>query len=586
MENSNGYIYEFGAFRLDLVKRELRREGETVALTPKVFDTLRVLVQNQGKIVTKDALMEEIWADSFVEESGLMRNISVLRKALGDNSATVPFIITVPGKGYRFLAETLQINESETPEKVNEIEETQTPSALQSLAILPFKTLGSADDNRYLALGMADALVTKLSNLEKLQIRPTSAVIKYGETDQNPFEIGRELAVESVIEGSIWQLSERLRITVQLVNIKSQTTVWADKFDENFTDIFAIQDSISEKVAAALQFQLNDGERKQLTKRETENLTAYQLYLQGFYHLNNMSAESTMQAMAYFEKSIEADPNYALPYTSLVGGLILVGLFGVMPATAFAPKARMLAARALELDQTLPAAHYTAGFSAMLFDWDFPSSEKSLLRAIKLNSKDPQTFRYYSLFLVLTGRGEESVVAAKKAVELDPVTPILILQLANCFYFSRRYDEAVAAYHKFLEIQPKFLFALKGLARCYTEKGMLEEARIIIESIEPNAQDYPHLISAKAFIYGQIGDSETAFKMIEELLEIAKMRYISPYEIALVYAGLNDLENAFAWLEKAFEERSTLLVFLKADPYFDNLRKDSRFDDLLRRVGF
>ncbi len=590
MSKSDVYIYEFGAFRLNLVRRELRCKGELVAITPKVFDTLRVLVQNRGEIVTKDSLMEEIWAESFVEESGLMRNISVLRKALGEQNQSAPFIVTVTGKGYRFLADVREVSDfSETDSADTKptlyISANEPESPFRSLAVLPFKTLGG-DDNAYLGLGMADSLITRLSNLERLHVRPTGAVVKYGGIEQNPLEAAKDLRVESVIEGTIRQNGDRLRVTVQLVDVKNETTLWAEKFDESFTDIFDVQDLISERVAAALKFQLSIRELEHLTRRETENLTAYQLYLRAFYQLNNISEKGTAQAMAYLERAIEADPNYALAYTALFSCYVLIGLFNTLPSNAIAAKARGLAAKALELDETLPAAHYSQAFSCLLFDWNFAAADQSHQRAVELNPKDAETHRYYSFYLFLMRRDDEAIREAQTALEQHPLTHTLIMQLAHTFYYTRRYDEAIAMYRRCLEVEPDFLLVQLGLARSYTEKGMFKDAFSVIDKVHPVLGNTPRLISARAYICAKSGETEAAHRAIEKLLEISANGYVSPFDIAIVFAGLNDVEQTLLWLEKAYDERSVLMPFLKADPYFDAVRFDSRFSDLLRRVGF
>lgn len=591
MNKSGGYIYEFGAFRLDLVRRELRCEGDLVAITPKVFDTLRILVQNQGQIVTKDALMEEIWAESFVEESGLMRNISVLRKTLGEQNQAAPFIVTVTGKGYRFLADVREVSESSDDEDSAEqsfspaLPAVEQKSEFHSLAVLPFKTFGG-DDSDYLGLGMADALITRLSSLEKLRVRPTGAVVKYGGIEQNPLEAAKDLRVESVIEGTIRQSGDRLRVTVQFVSVKNEITLWAEKFDESLTDIFAVQDLISERVAAALQVRLTNTELEHLTRRETENLTAYQLYLRAFYQLNHISQKGTAQAMAYLERAIEADPNYALAYTALFGCYVLIGLFHTLPAAAIAAKARELARKALELDETLPAAHYSQGFSYLLFDWDFAAADRSYLRAVELNPKDAEVHRYYSFYLFLMRRDDEAVREAEIALESHPLTHTVMLSLAHAYYYSRRYEESIAAYRSCLEAEPDFLLAQIGLARSYTEKAMFKDAFSVIDKIHPIIKNSPRLISARAYISAKSGETEAAHRAIEKLLEMSAQIYVSSFDIAIIFAGLSDVEQTLLWLEKAYEERSVLMPFLKSDPYFDSLRGDFRFDDLMRRVGF
>lgn len=587
MHKSNSYLYEFGEFRLDLVKRELRREGELVAVTPKIFDTLRVLVQHQGEVVTKNLLMDEIWGDAFVEESGLMRNVSVLRKTLGEQS--VPFIVTVPGKGYRFVAEVREVPEEDAliiDEQTRGKIVIEEKSDFRSLAVLPFKTLGTAEENQYLALGMADALIIKLSNLKKLRVRPTSAVIKYGGLEQNPFKAGRELRVESVIEGNIWQLNERLRITVQLVNVADEVSLWADKFDEPLTDIFAIHDSISERVASALEFQLTGHERQQLTKRETESLTAYQLYSQGLYHFNHFSPQNIYLAISCFEQAVKTDPNYALAYAMLFGSQMTLAVLNLVPLSAISDGLRPLAVKAMELDPTLPAAHYASGFASFFLDWDLKEAEKSFQRAIELNPNDVMSNKHFSIYLYLTGRFAEALEFTQIAFELDPLAADLASNVGHTFYFAGRYDEAIRWHRKALEIDPHFVLAQVGLAFAFAYKKMFAEAFSAFAQVPPVLRNEPTIIAAQAFLSALAGDQKQAREDLEKLSQFARQRYVSPFETAAVYAGLEDSAEAFAWLDKAFDERCFGLVSLKVDPRFNFLRKDPRFDNLLERIGF
>jgi TolB-like protein/Flp pilus assembly protein TadD len=594
MSKSNCYIYEFGVFRLDLVKRELKQAGKIVSLTPKIFDTLRVLVQNQGQIVTKDSLMDEIWADTFVEESSLMRNISLLRKALGEQSEIAPFIVTVPGQGYRFLAQVREIfDDAEAVLIVHEqtrakivIEETVNANGFHSLAVLPFKTIGNKEENDYLGLGMADALITKLSNLKQLRVRPTSAVIKYGGFAQNPVEAGKELRVESLIEGSVWQLNERLRVTVQLVNIETEATVWAEKFDESFTDIFDIQDSISERVAAALEFQLTSGERRQLTKRETENLSAYQLFTRGLFYMHQFTPQATVKAIPYLEKAIETDPNYALAHAFLVGCYLQFASFNVASPAALEEKSRALAKKGLELDEALPAAHYAQAFIYLFFDWNFKAAEKSFRRAVELNPNDAIANKHYGMYLFAVGRFAEAIAHAKITQELDPVTPSNTAHVGLVYYYAKRYTEAIAWHRRALEMDAHFLNSQIGLAWAFTKKEMLREAVSVIEKISPSLADEPNVIAARGYVYASAAETAKARKCLETLAEISKHRYVSACDVATIYAALGETEEAFAWLEKALEERAVWLIFLKNNPRFDSLRSDSRFDNLLQRIGF
>jgi TolB-like protein/Flp pilus assembly protein TadD len=587
---ANCYIYEFGGFRLDLIKRELKREAEIISLTPKIFDTLRVLVQNQGQIVSKDLLMDEIWADTFVEESSLMRNVSLLRKALGEQTNSVPFIVTIPGHGYRFLAEVREISDDEDTLIVHEqtcakIVIQETENKFQTLAVLPFKTIGNKDENEYLGLGMADALITKLSSLKKLRVRPTSAVIKFA-MEQNPIEAGRELRVESIIEGNVWQINERLRVTVQMVSVEDETTLWAESFDESFTDIFAIQDSISERVALALEVKLSRHEQTQMNKHETENLTAYQLFTRALVYMHRYTPQDTKQAIPFLEKAIEVDSNYALAYAFLIGCYLQLATFNFAPSAELAEKSRLLVKKVSEIDQTLPAAHYAKAFVYIYFDWDFERARKSFLHAIELNPNDALANKHYSYYLFVVGRFDEAIAQARLAFEFDPQTPDVIANVANNYYYARRYDEALEWHRKALEIEPQFGMSLLALATIYAQKGMTDEACSVLDKMIPFAQSEPSFVAVQGYIYAVLNKITESKKCLQKLKELSAQRYVSAYEIAAVYAGLKDFDPAFDQLEKAVKEHAIGLLYLIADPRFDALHHDARFDDLLKRIGF
>jgi TolB-like protein/Flp pilus assembly protein TadD len=459
-------------------------------------------------------------------------------------------------------------------------------SDLHTLAVLPFKTLGNSEENQYLALGMADALITKLSNLRELRVRPTSAVIKYGGIEQNPIEAGRELRVESAIEGSVWQINDRLRVTVQMVNVEDETTLWAEKFDESLTDIFAIQDSISERVAKALEFKLSSNEKVQMSKRETENLTAYQLFTRALFYMHQYTPQDTKKAIPFLEKAIEVDSNYALAYAFLIGCYLQFATFNFAPPAEFADKSRFLAKIVSEIDDTLPAGHYAKAFVYMYFDWDFKRAEKSFLHAIELNPNDVLANKHYSYYLFVVGRFEEAIVQARLAFELDSQTPDVIANVANNYYYARRYDEAIEWHRKALEIEPQFRMSLLSLATIYAQKRMIVEACSMVDRMIPFAQSEPSFIAVQGYIYAVLNKTAESQKCLQKLKNLSAKRYVSAYEIAAVYAGLEDSDKAFSYLEKAFQERSIGLLYLIADPRFDSLHNNERYNDLLRRIGF
>jgi TolB-like protein len=336
MSKPSTLVYEFGPFRVDAAQHLLFRDGVPVPLTPKAFDTLLVLVENSGRLVEKDNLMKEVWPDSFVEEGSLTRNISVLRKLLGGDSADTRYIETLPKRGYRFTVSVSQLEGEEllvrrhaqvrivTEEDVDEPEEISAtkkklslPEAVRSLAVLPFKLLGGDLADEYLGLGIADALITKLSNIRRITVRPTSAVLNFTGLTQDAASSGRQLRVDAVLEGSIQRVNERIRVTVQLVGVEESAPLWGEKFDAAFTDIFEVEDRVSEQVVTALTSKLSGEESRFLVKRYTEDTEAYRSYLQGRYFWNKRTPEGLSKAVEFFREAIGRDPDYALAYAGL-----------------------------------------------------------------------------------------------------------------------------------------------------------------------------------------------------------------------------------------------------------------------------
>lgn len=454
----------------------------------------------------------------------------------------------------------------------------------RSLAVLPFKPIGDADDEQYLGLGMADALITKLSNIKELNIRPTSAVRKYDTPEQNPVAAGRELRVDAVVQGSVQRIGERIRVTVQLVSVHDGAPLWAEKFDEQFTNIFAVQDRISEQVALALPLTLSTAEKEMLSKRYTANSEAYQLYVKGRYFSDKRTEEGLQKGLEYFQQAINLDANYALAYAGLADSNLLLAMYGALPPKDSLPKAKAMATKALEKDRDLAEAHISLAFARMTNDLDWSGAEVEFKRAIELNPNHATARHWYAEYLAAVGRHDEAIVEIKRAQELDPVSLIIHTEVGRHFYYARQHDRAIDELRKAIEMDPNFARAHQYLGRAYEQRGMYEEAVVECQKAW-QLDNTPRTLSFLGYANARSGKTGSAQKILEELKELSKQRYVSPYWIAVVYSGLGDKNGAIEWLEKLYEERSGFLIFMKVEPIFDPLRSDSRFQDLLRRVG-
>ena len=579
---SAGHFYEFGPFRLDPAERLLVRESVPVTLTPKVFDVLLMLVRNSGRALEKEAFMREVWADSFVEEGSLNRNISTLRKALGDGRGGQRFIETIPKRGYRFVAE---------------VRETGGAAHARSIAVLPFGALADDEgDERYLGLGMADAIIIKLGNLGQINVRPTGAVLKYMDAGRDIPTAGRELKVEALLDGRVQKAGSRVRVTVQLVNVSDGSTIWAEKFDEGFTDIFAVQDSISEQVASALMLKLSGAERKSLSKHYTEDGEAYRSYLKGRYYWNKMTPEGLRRSLDCFGAAVEKDPGYALAYAGLAASYVHLEIYGFMLPSEAMPRARAAALRAIELDATVAEAHASLALVRMFYERDWPGAEKEFRQALRLNPSYAAAHDWFAIYLMARGQTEEALSSIRKAQELDPLSLIINTDVACALYYARRFDDSIRQCRWVLEAEPNFVTAHFRTGLAYEQLGRYAEAVEAFQSAVALSADDSKAEAAAPFkggadaraslahTYALRGEREAARAILSELEEYAGRAYVPPHDIALIYSALGERDKAFEWLKLAYQERFSLLVLLELDPRFDNLRADPRFRNLLGRI--
>jgi DNA-binding winged helix-turn-helix (wHTH) protein/TolB-like protein/tetratricopeptide (TPR) repeat protein len=662
MIDENSTVYGFEGFSVDPHRRVLLRDGQPVPLTSKAFDLLLALIESEGRELTKDELMERIWANQIVEDANLTVTMAQVRKALGEKASEHRFIVTIPGRGYRWVGklkppESLIIEQQTRSQIIIEQDEAgdaiivptlQTSSVagmqasagipglpakasstralpevfsrrlwliagaaavallaiafgayyfwttpgmpsdapqIKSIAVLPFKPLVEEGRDESLELGMADTLIARLSNIREVSVRPISSVRKYGALEQDPIAAGREQRVDAVLDGQIQKFGEKVRVTVRLLRVTDGTPIWASQFDEKMTDIFAVQDSISERVTAALALKLSSEEQRELTKRHTADVEAYQLYLKGRYHLNRVTDDGFFKGRDYFQQAIDKDPNYALAYAGLADAHIFLGDFDVLPPKETFPKAKQAASQALKLDENLAEAHVSLANARFLYDWDWTGSEDEYKRAIAINPGYSDAHQMYSYYLSGRGRFDEALREMQWAQELDPLSLAKITGLGDVLYMARRDDEAIVAFQKTLEMDPNFGFAHWTLGRAYAEKGMYAQAIASFQKAISLSGDSPDEPAELGRAYARSGRKTEARKILDDLKEQSKRRYIAPCVIAALYASLGEKDQAFVWLDKAYDAHDFILVLLKVEPMFDNLRSDSRFTALVKRVG-
>jgi len=572
MEPQGRHSYEFGPFRIDRGERLLRRGGEVIPLPPQAIDTLLILASSGGRVVEKDDLLKRIWPDTFVEEGGIARNISLLRKALGEGPDTL-YIETIPRRGYRFVApvhETLD----------------EALSA-RSLAVLPMANLSHDSSQDYFANGMTDELISYLMKIEALRVSSRTSVMAFKGVGKPLREVARELDVRWVVEGTVLQSGERVRITARLIDGLTEEHHWVNTYEKDLRDVLALQSEVARDIAREIRVKLTSPEKLRLAQSRAVNPEAYQDYLRGRHFLNKRTSEELKKAREYFRQAIDKDPTYAPAHSGLADAYALMASSGydVMPPREAMPLARAAANNALRIDDTLAEAHAALGYIALVYDWNWQATEQYLKRAIELNPGYAAAHQWQGELLLARSQPSAATEAFRRALELDPLSIPCNLGLGWSYYFSRKYDLAIEQYRKTLEIAPDIPMALYGLGLTYQHKNLPQECFSEIQKAYVSSGGEAAAVMLIAAIGALSGQRETAQAELSRLQALASQKYVPAVYFALIHAALNNLDDAFEWLQKACEERSSYLIFINLQPAIENLRSDSRYQILLKKIG-
>jgi DNA-binding winged helix-turn-helix (wHTH) protein/tetratricopeptide (TPR) repeat protein len=585
---------EFGPFRIDTLRRLLLREGQLLPLPARAFDMLLALIESGGNIITKDELMRRVWPDTIVGENNLTIAISGLRKTLGEGHNDRKYIVTIPGMGYSFVASVSELspdqaNNGASPEEsrrnMPQPKAEAGNNSIRSIAVLPFKSLTKQDFDPYLGPGLADAVITRLGNLRQLVVCPTSTVLRYASPRQDPIAAGRALAVDSVLDAHFQRLEDRIRLTVQFVRVRDGHQLWAETFDEMFTNLFSVQDTVSEHVAQALMLKLNDQEKKQLSKRDTVNSEAYQSYLYGRYFWNKRTPDGLKRAIEYFQKALAQDPSYAVSYAGLADCYNLLGYYGLQPPGESFPKAKEAGLQALRLDDSLAEAHASMALFNSVYQWDWATAEREYKRAIEINNNYPTAHQWYAECLSAMGRDAEAQAEVKRALDLDPLSLSANAASGLILYFGNRYAQAVAQLEKTLELDANFLPARWFLAWTLVAMRRYQDALAQLEEAEALSPDNARTLGELGFVQAARGNRSTVQRILVQLRELSRRTYVSSFSLAIIAAASDQKDEAFDALNRACEERNWNVSYLNRDPKLDSLRSDPRFAALARKIG-
>ncbi len=439
---------------------------------------------------------------------------------------------------------------------------------------------------------MAENLINALTHVEELRVVARTSAFSFRGREIDVREIGRKLKVETLLEGSVRKAGSRLRISAQLVNVADGYHLWSEKYDRDIgdmccpEDIFGIQDEISLAVVDKLKIKLLGGEKAELVKRHTKDLEAYDLYLKGRFFWNKRTQDGYLKSLGYFQQAIDRDPTYALAYVGIADCYSLLGWYDYLPPQEAFPRARAAAKKALEMDDTLAEANASRGWISANYEWDWPEAESKYRRAIELNPSYATAHQWYAEYLSYMGRHAESIAEAKRAQELDPLSIIINNDLGQVLYYARQYDQAIEQLQKTLELDPNFIVSHFFLAFLYAQNAMSDNAIAEVQkAMDLSAGNDSLILAQLGTIYSYAGRRDEAKKVLDELHQLSKQRYVSRFYMALIYMGLDQKDKAFECLEKAYKKRDHWLETLKVHPWLDGLRSDPRFTELLKKMG-
>ncbi len=628
-------VIRFGTFEVDLSARELRKSGIRIKLHGQPFEVLAILLDRPGETVPREELRQKLWpTDTFVDfDHGVNTAINRLREALGDSAENPRFVETVPRRGYRFIAPvetqaSVGPKSSITPDgpaspEPSPAEALVVPPArgsrakvlalvltaavallvalslssvrerllgrrslphIQSLAVLPLVNLSGDVEQDYFADGMTEALTTDLGKVSALRVISRTSAMRYRRTKKSLQEIAQELRVDAVVEGTVARSGGHVRITANLIQVSPEKHVWAESYEGEVGDILTVQGEVAQAVAHEIQVKLTPQEQKLLAGARPVNPEAHDAYLKGRYFWHKGTPDGLDKAIRYFQEAIGKDPSYPLAYSGLADCYV-EWVPGRPSPKELMPKAKDAAVKALQLDENLAEAHNSLAGVELLYDWNWSAAEREFKRAIELNPNYSTAHEWYAHYLVAMGRLDESIAEATRSLELDPFSPTTNDYAAWLFYLARHYDLAIQQSRKMLELDPNFAWGHYTLGLAYEQTGRSGEAVQEFLKADELFGASPDRVTELKEVYRVSGVRGYWQKELAFAQENSKHFYFSNMRVASICVRLGEVNDAFEWLEKGYAEREVLLTYLKVDPYWDDIRSDPRFRDLVRRVG-
>lgn len=625
-------LIRFGLFEFEPQSGELRKQGVRIKLQGQPVEILALLLARPSELVTREELKTLLWpSDTFVDfDRSLNAAVKRLRAALGDSAETPRFIETLARRGYRFIApvDAREIALASAAAKpAIETEQVTLPGAVsarpwptwyrlsalsvalaaisfalywtkfsdpvsrrnankvESLLVLPLKNLSGDPEQAYFADSMTDALNARLAGVSALRVISQTSSLVYKGKDKPLSEIARELNVDAIVEGSVLRSGNRVRINVQLVQPRLEKRIWGQTYERDVQDVLALQSDVARAIAEEIQVTLTPREQARLTKVRTSNPDAHVAYAKGRFFWNQRTEEGLRKALEYFQEAVDKDPEYSLAYAGLADSWVPFAWYAYLPPNEVFPRARAAVKKALELDPDLAEAWTAQAFIKLYYDWDWDAAERDFLHAIELNPNYANAHHWYAEYLSLESRHEAAIKEAERARELDPLSIIINTWVGSRYFFARKYDLAIKQYRNAVELDSNFVPARLALGQVYVQQGMSQEAIAELERAVSLSGGSPVYVASLAHAYGVTGRKADGGRLIKNLEKLATQRYVAAIDTAVAWLGLGDHDRALASLDKAVEERSPRLLFLKVDPRFDPLRSSPRFQALIQRTG-
>jgi len=570
---SSHTIVRFGAFELDGGAGELRKEGARIRLQKQPLQILQILLEQPGKIIPREELQRRLWpSETFVDfDHGINNAIKRLREALGDTAETPRYIETVPRRGYRFIG---TVNVPAEP----------GASGIRSVAVLPLENLSDDPEQEYFADGLTEGLITNLAKIRALRVVSRTTAMHYKKVHRPLPEIARELQVDGIVEGTVLRSGDRVRISAQLIDARTDSHIWAESYERDLRDILALHSELARAIAGQIQIAVTPGEHLQLGRARRVDPEAYEAYLKGRHHWNRRTSGDLKKAIEYFRQVIEKEPNYAAAHTGLADCLGRAGFWSFASPEEACCKAKAVALKSLEIEETAEA-RVSLGWAVMHYEWDLVAAERDFQRAIEQNSSYATAHQSYGHCLGCMGRFEEAYKEFERAIQLEPVGLIINTSYAGFLWLGRRWDQAIEQTKKTLDLDCHFAAGFWALARSYDAKGMPESAIPYAEEAVKLAPATPFFVADLAHAHASSGNKKEARKGLDRLNDLGSRGYVDPCLIAHVYVALGEREEAYGCLERALQDRSAWVPHLPMDPWFDTIRDDARFRNLLQRAG-